>query len=485
MKQIKKLTMLLLILGLLLSLTGCMNLETLLEKAEEANTDRKITEFTAYVPISGSATLGEETATFSLNVETFNCKEDEFNEYAEIRYEGEVDEKWICDRVRTYITVEDDELVSYYHYALTDVWERIASGMTTADLQKYADQFQDAFSKLNTEEFIDLTKLVLAEEKQIVCNREAYLLEYSMSGEELQKIYDSMDMESLYDAVFAAVQAEESFALNEEQQQLLDKIKSSAMLDLNFKQLQVECKIYIDAETFETVQMEYEVLGVDGLVDGIVDSIMSFMYDILDETGVEYNPEDVPKIAVDLDDITFVINDFGYDAVQIPEIPEKALIITAQENFNPDMGDGTYVIQEYGDAVRISVPEGWLPEPEWYYGLTLTKQDANQMAIWGMSETAVFMMYGKDYTEDDFKAMVAENEEYFKSLEIYHETTNPEVDGYTVYRLNNMRLNAYYAWKPVGDGWLFVEYYDVTVQPMENTFLPMLERISDYSLKFD
>lgn len=497
MKRMRKLTMLLLILGLLLSLTGCkdnlskimdllpggMSVEKLAAKYEELNAERKMTEMTASFMISGALTAGEETSSFALDIEAASRKEDDFHEYNEIRYEGEINDLWYCDKIKSYITVEDDELVSYYYYSLDDYWERTGSGMTIADSEEIMNVFNDVASKLKTEEFIDATNLVLAEEKEIVCNREVYALEYSMSGEELQKLYDSMELEKLYDAVFAAVEAEQAFELNDEQKQLLDKIKSSAMFDLNLKKLMVNCKIYIDAETFETVQLEFGLIGVDGVVDGFVDGVMSFMFEILDEAGVEYNPEDVPKISVDLDDITVVCNTFGYDPVTIPEIPEKALIITAQESFDPDLGDGTYVIQEYGDAVRISVPEGWLPEPDWYYGLTLTKQDAEQMSIWGATETAVFTMYGEDYTEDDFKAMVAEYEEYYKSLEIYHETFQPEVEGYTVYRVNNMRLNAYYAWKPVGDGWLFVEYYDVTVQPMENTFLQMLANVSDYTLE--
>lgn len=500
MKQMRKLTMLLVILGMLLSLTGCkdnlsrimdllpgsMNVEKLAEKYTEVSETRTLSRLTTTIPISGSATMDEETIDFSLNLEDVMQRENENLEYRELRIEGEYDDQWFSQRMDTYYTVEDDKCVTYRHDRLYDTWERLALGLTVEDNEAFNAKLDEAIARCREKYPFDLTRAVLAEEKQIVCNREVYVVEYSVSGQELQDMWNELDLVPLYEELYSAMEVDETETDPEAEaleQKIMDAIKDSVMMDFGLQNLSANYIMYIDAETFEPVQEEYEIIGVDAVVDGVLDGYMTVIFDIMDEMEVEYDKEEFPEISVDINDITIVTNGFGFDPVTVPTVPERALIITAQESFDPDMGDGTYVIQEYGDAVRISVPEGWLPEPDWYYGLILTKQDANQMSIWGATETAVFTMYGEDYTEDDFKAMVAEYEEYYKSLEIYHETFRPEVEGYTVYRVNNMRLNAYYAWKPVGDGWLFVEYYDVTVQPMENIFLQMLENISDYTLE--
>lgn len=500
MKRIRKMTALLLILGIMLSLTGCkdklfdlmellpgaMNAEKLMEKYDEVNAGREAMEMTILIPISGKATMDEETMNFSVELESKMQMQGDIGDYSEMRIEGEIDDQWIYEKINSYTVVEEDEVVVYNHNRVYDAWERSAQGITVTVEKAFEEKLDEAVARCREKYPIDLTRVVLAEEKQIACNREVYVIEYALTGQELQDMWDELDLVTLYEELANTIETDTEVEVDPEaaelEQKIMDAIKSSVMMDFGLKNLAVNYRLYIDAETFDPVQEEYEIIGVDAVVDGVLDGFMTVIFDIMDEMEVEYDKEEVPEISVDVDDITIVSNGFGFEPVDVPEVPERGLIITAQENFEPDMGDGTYVIQEYGDAVRISVPEGWLPEADWYYGLTLTKQDADQMAIWGATESAVFTMYGEDYTEEDFKATVTGYEEYFKSQGIYHETFQPEVEGYTVYRVNNMRLNAYYAWKPVGDGWLFIEYYDVTVQPTENTFLPMLENISEYDL---
>ena len=84
------------------------------------------------------------------------------------------------------------------------------------------------------------------------------------------------------------------------------------MSGLDMSALTVPMTMYIDTKTYLPVQMEMEIQGFDELLAGMMDELLG---------------EDAASLGMEIEigKVTAVCTDIGYDAVEVPAVPQEAL----------------------------------------------------------------------------------------------------------------------------------------------------------------
>lgn len=207
----------------------------------------------------------------------------------------------------------------------------------------------------------------------------------------------------------------------------------------NNKDAQIACHavLYIEKETNLVRSYSVDMEGLDVLIENF------FSQQFSGQMGMGM----VITVEVEIDTMRHEVTQMAYDPVEVPEISAKGIAAANQTSFEPAQEDGSYIIQESGDAVRIQILSGWDVESAEYDNLTLTRDDDHY---------CYYTMYNDDYT-------LPENVQYW--VDYYYEEYQVTMESGTGEPVNGYETMWYrgggvYSWCmqiPVGECYLFIE----------------------------
>lgn len=134
----------------------------------------------------------------------------------------------------------------------------------------------------------------------------------------------------------------------------------------------------------------------------------------------------------------------------------EGLMIANQTSFNPDMGDGTYVIQESGDATKITPPDGWKAVDMGYDTVTLQKDDKKSSVVFTMHTNVESGLQFRNYVERGDVLTLLQEGNYGS-----HGSSELKSDYSGMWVKAADGTNYYYAWTATGERcFLFVKMTD-------------------------
>lgn len=289
MKQKKKLTILLTLGAMMFALTGCgMNAEKLVEKTLNALEEKQMTQATGIYEMEiGMEVEGNVMKMdMEMSMDTKACQEP-YASFVDMEMKIDVSGLRMTETVQSYTLVEDGTLVSYTHTDSTDTWLKQESGMNLEEVMAQTDSYNWLAQKASED-------LVLAKETQTINDREVYVLSCTLTGEEMQKTLDNMGS-------------------------MKDLFNENGLGEVDFTALSVPTVFYIDKETFLPVKIEMDIEGMSDMMDSMVTSLLG-------GSGVSIEME------LDISKMHMVLDNIGYDKIEVPTVPEEGLIAGNQES---------------------------------------------------------------------------------------------------------------------------------------------------------
>ena len=465
MKNKRRMSLILIAVLLVGMLSGCMSAEKVATKMADAMADKYLTHAKFSMPFAMTVNGAEDTD-ISVELEL----EGEYWEsvdpvalYMEVDCEGEFANQWFSDKMELYLTKEENTYVMYYYSKFADLWMRMDLGLDDEDLAE-AEEMNFSVSVGD----IDPDALVLAEETVNVGGSEAYQLSYTLAGQLLQTW---LDEQGGFSGMLQT--AMETTEVDEETAAMMDAVDFSVFDALDLTVVNMPMTLYVDKSSYEVKQIDMEYTGFDELVN----QMMAIMLDMaaqvsglsLEDLGV-----DASGLSVEIPALRISLTDMSYDPVEVKAVPEEGVIRGKQLSIDPLQEDGSYVLQESGNAVRI-VPQDRLDVVSANY-CTLELAGQNDGA------RTVYTMLDKTWSDSGFMAYVESDLESILAERPNAKLLDGEYEGYTVKIIKFGNIKIYYAWKQVGDGWLLVETYSIWTDKDNLVLWPALKAVSDYTL---
>ncbi len=436
MKKIVALVLcLVMVIGLMTGCQKAMDVKTLVQKMDEAAKGQ--TDMAAKLNMELEMTMGVTGMTMTMGVNAdMDMKVNEeaiyMNMDAVMEMLGESQEL----TMEIYGLMEDDAMTMYMYEGSTDTWVKSVEEQFAGETETLQNSITINMSEIPEE------KMTLAEEKQLVGDKECYIL--------------TVDLDGTYFAdVMQTVMGMGTEELDEESKALLENLDWSA---LNAK------TVYsVDAETFIPVKMTGEILGMGQVMNSMLGGLMSDMMGMLGGEEMEFTI-DVPVFRIAMSDV-------AYGDVQVPAVPQEAIdnAIDAdammedtylggdpyvEESLlnNPAREDGSYLLTFEGDSVSVMPPEGFIPAMSEQEGLSLMTPDYTSSISYAMMT---------EITDEYMREYVGEMLDYAHDGEYYLSHTEPaELNGFTVAtQLYNDDTGAVFAWKQLDATMLIVEVY--------------------------
>ena len=453
----RRVSLLLVMIFLVGLLTGCSaTAESVLAKSNEAMDGKLIYQLSFSAPLYMKVGMEGEEMEIDLEMDgTYWMSAEKTEFYAEVNYEGDILGQWLSDRMELYQVLEDDAIVIYTYSKLLDVWARYETGLT-------AEEFLE-FTIPSDQISFEPESLALAEETVNVGGSEAYVLSAKLDTSAVQTEFDEMG--GFTGALEKAMGAAE---LDAETAAVLEEFDFSPLDNLDFTVIEVPVTLYIDKSTYELKQMDMEVVGLQLMLEQFMDVLFTMVEEI---SGTDMGDL---GLTFEIPDIALSYTDFGYEPVEVKSVPEEGVLMAKQQSFDPLQEDGSYVLQESGNAVRVVPQERLDVVYADYCSLELSGQNDGAFTVYSMLDSS--------WTEEDFMAYVEDN-----LAEILVERSNAklldgEYEGYTVKIIKFGNIKIYYAWKQVGDGWLMVETCSIWTDKDHLVLWPALKAVSDYTL---
>ena len=443
MKLLKKSLTLLLLAALLLCLTGCrLTAEKLEEKMAEATSKKPPTQIVLDASLDITMEQGGTTTTTPVAVSLGAIMpKDAALPYMEIDVlMGEQ----TAQAIRFYPTADGAE--AYLYLQSTNAWAKVDPS-----------QLEDVEIPVpgQTSSAPDLGEPVLDPNSATIGDKMLHMLTYQFSGEQLIPYLSLVPEDMAWltlsddDSALAALTNEDSATL--------------ALDELDLSSLSVTADVYAEKETYLLRYAEMTISGMDSMISELINQILG-----ADAAG---------SFPFTVGDLVISIA-LEYDQKELPAVPEEAPIKAAQTTFNPDMGDGTYVVQEMGAAVRITCPEKWTPTVTSYAEVRLLRNDSKKLAVF-TALTDVDSAHLSDYVSKD--VLTSLNDQGLNCTS----GSDGQLNGYETYwiRQSSGVLHCF-AWKQIGDqSYLFVELADATDTYDSHALLkPILKLVSDYQL---
>lgn len=315
-----------------------MTARQLIQELNAASADKQVTAATTEIELSLSVSSGDAAMEMGMNL-TMEQKSsaEPYASYGEITMTMDIAGEQTVETYQQYLQEEDGSIVSYSHTDSTNKWEKLDMGVLTDELKDQAMNY-DMLEALADEQ------VMLDENSKTVDGREVYVLQCTFTGEQTQEAMDS----------FSGLE---------------DLLAVADMGEIDFSALTMPATYYIDAETMLPVRMEIEIQGMDEMMAGLLAASLG---------------ADGAEVEIEIPVFRAVYSGIGYEPVEVPVVPDEGRIKASQYSFNPDQGDGTYIIQESGSAVKITCPEGWTATEMSYDSLTLTRDDGKQSVTYTM-----------------------------------------------------------------------------------------------------
>lgn len=340
----------------------------------------------------------------------------------------------------SYIVTEDGNLMTYMYDESVGYWTKMDSGLSEAELM---EQQEAGFDWLKEKPLSDFT---VDTQVHNIGGRDAYKVEFTLTGQEMNQSLNGM----------AGVS---------------DMLEESGMGDLDMSSLNVPAVYYIDAETYQIIQMEMNIEGMGDMMNDMMSSLLG-----ADAATAGYQMEfDISKCYV-------IYSDISYDPVEIPALPAEAtettdvmdledIEIRDNEATEVQPEGGVYTIEESGAVAKITCPEGWTVVYSAYDSIDIENEETWQ--------EAEFIMY-MDVTREDFVAYVEEmivpELQQYEGIYVSH-GAGPQIGDYETMEVLGDGLNFYFAWAPAGEGWIMVSVSEFNGLSLEEALPPILDLV--------
>lgn len=211
---------------------------------------------------------------------------------------------------------------------------------------------------------------------------------------------------------------------------------------VDLSRLSVPMDLFVDTKTFLPIEAELSVSGLEETIAPIISASLG----VLGE-GIEFSMEDI-KLS---------LRDFRFGAQDVPPLPDEAPLRVELQTYDPDMGDGTYVIKTIYDAARVTCPDGWSVDASDYYYTGLLRDDGYRLIY--------FFTMEKSSPKDSGLYVFNDVVESCRAMGNYHSDSRGEISG--DYELAWLRRSdgLFYVcgWKHLSDNTLLlIEVTDAT-----------------------
>lgn len=427
-------------------MTGCqkpMDVETLTQKMDEAT--KAINAQSMDVEVDLEMELGASGVTLSVKMgadATSKSQKEPNQSYMDLKMVMELMGEKQEVSMETYSALEGDTMVTYGYDSTTDMWTKSEQPDYAATVEKLQN-VSVSFSELPKE------KLILAEEKELVGERECYVLTADLDGTHLSEVMgslmeaDAFDMDALGDDADALVEA---------------------MKNADWSAVNLHTVYYVDAQTFLPLQYTGEVTGVGEVMNGLFANLMEMLGGGMPE-GVEFEIE-VPVF-------TFTCSNITCEGVEVPTAPQEAIDnAVTQEELDALMqeqqlpGGGTYELTAGADTVTVVLPETYsvYEEASDYVGAMTADYTAD----------VTYALITKLASEEELVSELMEEVDWAKEDGWYLSHTEPaDYQGFRCMTINfNDDTATYYYWKELNESLFFINLYtegnDVDVDELLN-----------------
>lgn len=453
----RKLSVIVAACALALALSGCgsMTLDKLMTKMDTALEGKEIYELSAAMELDATLNFDDEVQEITAELEMDVQVSSEHDAFVDMEIKADVAYERMNETMQFYVVNENEDMVAYIHSDSDDSWTKIETGMT------YDELFASGGIEGSATPLFSETpeNLVLADEIEIVENRESYVMTYAFTGNELIENVKSND------------------ALAEAENSLSDYGIDMSQLNLDYSALNIPTTVYVDAETFLPVRFEFEVQGISEIINSLLDTVIDSITGVAgtyDEFNANMSEEDI-DVAINITTANVVINDIGYDPVEVPSVPAEGIEAVELQNL---AANGKYVIEQEGNTASVTAPEGWTAIDYSSDYVYLVSEDYTKQASYSMYT---------DITGDDFKYDIEEMyvQSYIDMDYYVSHGSGSEINGFvTMYIECPDNRMLYFAGAPIGDnGWLWIEMSDESgTDDMETALTPVIEAVEEYQL---
>lgn len=434
MKKIIALALcLVMVLGLL---AGCgekpMDVKTLTQKMDEAAKNQTSAAYKMALELE--MTMGMEGMTLTMGADAnLDMKADLAKNALWVDVDAALDVLGETQEIGMEIytgTAEDGTATMYIYEDSTGTWMKAAM----EDFAGQISQMQGSTIKMSD---IPQEKMTLAEEKQTVGTSECFVLTMDADGS-----FFSEQMNSMMGAAAETMDEE-----------------TAAMLEnLDWSKLNVKAVYFVDAKTFQTVQMDMDVQGFGEMMDEVLGAAVAELMALMGGEDMEITIE-VPVFKASLTEMT-------YTGIEVPAVPQEAIdnaVDALVEEEDPSVGvldeeqwqnsepqaDGSYLLTDGTDSVSVFPPEG--------YEIYMADQEIVMALTADMMGSVTFML-APGYTAADMEA------EYLATIEETKEA------GYYLSHSELESINGFYqmsltyndgsaeicAWRELTNGVLLV-----------------------------
>ena len=401
--------------------------ESLAQKVAEVTRGKSLTQIKTVMEMD--VTMSSQGASMTMLMDMVSqakMSADPYLTYMETESFIEMDGQQMTEGTQSYIQLVDDQLVTYVHLNSTDEWTWEEVAVTPELLEAQTDEYGWLENKTAEE-------LTLEEGTQALDGHTVYVLRCTLTGDEMMEAAGAGGVNGLEEAL--AVGGVET---------------------ADFSALTMPTTIYIDAETYLPLKREMEILGMSELMNSLAASANADMQMTINTVKVE-------------------ASGMSYEPVEVPTVPAEVTLKKEQENFEPDQGNGVYIIQESGSAAKFTTPGDWSVAEATYDNLFLEHANGRMAA-----SCTIYV----DVDGTDFSAYVNEEEVQTYTQQSMYEShgTGSAINGFETMWVKCDGMNMYYAWAPMGDAWLFVQMMDYAGQSLESALTPLLNGFQPHQL---
>ena len=433
----RKTHMMLLFAGMtIFALTGCtskMTAEKLVNEVITASQEKAATEVTSEMAFDMSMTA--EGVSMDIELEVISDSQvsyDPYVSYSDTALKMSIAGQETNTNTEIYSSLEDGMITNYTYVEATDTW--------TKEEVEMDDETTDALLS-NMTGFSDMKDIAftLDEETQTVDNQEVYVLSGILTGD---MINDTLSQLGNFESLLGT---EEN-------------------IEFDFSSLTIPTTYYISTTTFLPVQIEMNIDGMGDMMNSLIASMLG------DESAAL-------GMTLDIGTVSMVMKNISYDPVDVPTVPESALYAILMESFEQDLGDGSYVLWDSGDAARITAPNGCELSSLTNTSIVFMNNAGTQMIS--------FNLY-YNFTAEDFTYSMEDGVlENFKLTGYYsdHGFDTVKTAGDAAWFKFTDGSSAYYTWLPVGENsYLLIECLDTSGLDLIEALEPLTTLVEDYDL---
>ena len=469
MKTRTSMISLLCIAALLLSLSGCATLNSYLGGYFAESKEAVLLRLTQYVdgrqPTSANLSMdmtitslqNGEPACINVSLEHHAQIASETDSYGESTLSYSVNDLETTDSTQVYNFAEDGKLLTFTHVDSTDRWFRSKAPLpeqqpepTPAPIPAPAEGEEATEPEVTISEAYGF--LLLEEGTQTIDDQTVYVLSGSIDGEDCAALLQNAP---LLDALTARLLSASAKGTNP------SAINLKAP---DYSKLTADVLLYLNKESCAPVQIDLTLSGMNLL-------IAEFMK-LLPEQAAAFLGS-----SVTIEPIRITLSDISFDPVTIPEVTEEARILAMQESLDPDQGDGTYVLQQHGDSIKITAQTGWTVSELGYCFAGFHNPDRTR---------SVFYELYPNTTAEEFIAQVEDG--MIPAMEA-HELTVTTASGepigdYQTHVIKGDALNVYLAYRTVGNSLLGIYAEDSSGANLTAVLTPLLDSVADHQIEY-